>query len=467
VAGRATVVDIEFLGPRELVALGTSTKTLFVNGLFSHNSAAVTRDQARIVFNAAKAMAKKAVHFRKRGGVEVLAHAIVQDSSNSGFLPLSADARTLDGLNVHCAILDELAQHKQREVHDVIETATGKRHQPMMLMITTAGHDQGGIGYEIHDYAEKILEGTYQDESMFTAIWTIDEDMDWADERSWRIANPNWGVSVMPETIKQLAQRAIQVPSFQNAFKIKHLNLWTNAAMNFIDSVAWSKQAVPVDLEDMAGMPCMIGLDLASKVDVAALVRVFRLPNDADVSSRHPHKYVVVPTFYLPEAAVQTSNTNYQGWSLGGHLKTTPGEALDFEVIEEDLQEDFERFDVQGIAYDPWQATQLAQRMTTEGLPMIEFANSVRNMSEPMKSMEAFVRQGLLFHSNSPVMNWMASNLVAQEDRKANVFPRKNRPEQKIDGMVALIMALGRWLFQETEEEVRSVYDNPDREVLM
>ena len=426
-------------------------------------SAAVTRDQARIVFNSAKAMARKAERFRKRAGVDILAHAVVQNGSNSGFLPLSADARTLDGLNVHCAILDELAQHKTREVHDVIETGTGKRHQPMMVMITTAGADQGGVGFEIHDYAVKLLDGVYQDDSMFACVWSIDEGDDWAAPDSWRKANPNWGVSVMPDTIEQLAQRAIQVPSFQNAFRIKHLNQWTNAAETFIDAMAWSRQAAPIELDELVGMPCTIGLDLASKVDIAALVRVFRLPNDADVSSKHKWRYVIVPTFYLPEAVVRTAvNTNYRGWALGGHIKTTPGEAIDFETIEDDLREDIERFDVQDVAYDPWQATQMAQRMTAEGVPMIEFANTVRNMSEPMKSLEAFVRQGLIMHDNNPCMNWMVSNVTAQEDRKGNIFPRKNRPEQKIDGAVATIMALGRWLFQEEVQEVASVYDRAD-----
>jgi phage terminase large subunit-like protein len=267
----------------------------------------------------------------------------------------------------------------------------------------------------------------------------------------------------MPDTIEQLAQRAIQVPSFQNAFRIKHLNQWTNAAETFIDAMAWSRQAAPIDLDELAGKPCTIGLDLASKVDIAALVRIFRLPNDADVSSKHPWKYVIVPQFYVPEQVVQTtSNTNYRGWALGGHIKTTPGEAIDFETIEDDLREDIARFDVQDIPFDPWQATQMAQRMTAEGAPMVEYANVVRNMSEPMKSLEAFVRQGLILHDGNPVMNWMVSNTTASEDRKSNIFPRKNRPEQKIDGVVAAIMALGRWLFQEHEQETASVYDRGD-----
>ena len=431
-------------------------------------SAAVTRDQAKIVFNAAKGMVNRRKSFMKRAGVTTFQLSIAVDKANSMFQPLSADARSLDGLNVHLAILDELAQHKTREVHDVIETGTGKRDQPLMWMITTAGPDQGGIGFEIHDYATKILDNVVQDDSFFTIIYTVDVGDDWTQKDVWRKANPNWGVSVFPDTVEQLAHRAIQIPSFQNSFKMKHLNVWTNASVNFVDSVSWSRQALPYDDAEFVGDECIIGLDLASKTDLAAAVKVFRRPNEADVSAKHPYKYFILPILYLPEAAVQkVKNTNYEGWALGGHIVTTPGEVLDYSYIEEDLIEDCKKYNVQDVAYDPFQATQLSQRMLAKGVPMIEFPATVRNFSEPTKEFEVLVRQGLLFHNNNPAFNWMISNLVVQEDRKGNIYPRKERNENKIDGPVAGIMALARWVLQVFEEEQQSVYSDTNREVIM
>jgi phage terminase large subunit-like protein len=431
-------------------------------------SAAVSRDQARIVFNVAQAMAKREIAFLKRAGVRNYTSSIAQDKTSSLFQPLSADARSLDGLNVHLAILDELAQHKTREVHDVIETGTGKRKQPLMWMITTAGPNQGGIGFEIHDYAEKILSNVIQDDSFFTIIYTIDPGDDWTQPEIWEKANPNWGVSVMPETIKQLAQRATQVPSFQNAFQMKHLNVWTNAAVIWLDSVKWSTQALPLDEDEFIGEECMIGLDLASKIDIAAMVKVFRRPNLSEVSSKHPYKYFIIPTLYLPEAAVKNNrNANYEGWVLGGHIIQTPGEVIDFSRIEEDLEGDCKKFSVQDVPFDPWQATQFAQQMTNKGAPMIEFPATVRNFSEPTKEFEALVRQGLLFHNNNPAFNWMISNLVVKEDHKGNIFPRKERDENKIDGPVAAIMALARWVYQTPVITETSVYNDPNVKVFM
>lgn len=430
-------------------------------------SAAVTRDQARIVFNTARSMCSKVQPFMKRAGISILQNAIAQDKSSSSFLPLSADARTLDGLNVHLAILDELAQHKTREVHDVIETGTGKRKQPLMWMITTAGPDQGGIGFEIHDYGKHILEGTIADDSFFTLIYTIDVGDDWTQPYAWKKANPNWGRSVQADTVTQLAQRAIQVPSFQNAFKMKHLNIWSNAAVGWMDSMKWSQQAMTMEASDFAGEECMIALDLASKVDIAAAVKIFRRQNNDDLpKNRHPYKYFIIPKLYLPEAAVvENRNTNYEGWALSGHLTVTPGEVIDFSYIEEDLKADCGSFIVKEIPFDPWQATQLAQRMAADGLPMLEFPAVVQNFSEPMKEFESLTRQGLLFHDNNPVFNWMISNLVVKEDHKGNIFPRKERAENKIDGPVAAIMSLARWLYY--IKPPGSVYEDDSEELVV
>jgi phage terminase large subunit-like protein len=411
-------------------------------------SAAVTRDQAKIVFNVAKAMATRADRFMSRAGVEVLQHVIMQERSESTFQPLSADARSLDGLNVHLAILDELAQHKTREVYDVLETATGKRSQALMWMITTAGPDQGGIGFEVHDYAIKVLAGVLQDDSFFGIIYTIDGDDDWTRPAAWIKANPNWGTSVQPDVIAQLAHKAFQLPSAQNSFKMKHLNIWTNANSMWLNSESWARQALLIKEEEFAGEECHIGLDLASKIDVVAAVKMFR----REVNG--VYHYFIKPRLYLPEQAIlENRNANYRGWVAGGHLIATPGDVIDFSMIEEDIIEDNKKFDVREIPYDPWQATQMAQRLEKESFRVIEFPATVRNFSEPMKEFESLVRQGRLWHDDNPAFNWMISNLVVREDRKGNIFPRKERDENKIDGPVAAIMALARWMFAVQEEE--------------
>lgn len=426
-------------------------------------SAAVTRDQARIVFNVGKTMAQRRSVYRKRAGVSIFTSAVSQDKTASLFQPLSADARSLDGLNVHFAVLDELAQHKNREVYEVIETATGKRLQPLMWMITTAGPDKGGIGYEIHGYAKQILEGVIEDDSFFSIIYTINPDDDWTSPDVWRKANPNWGISVQPIAIEQLAKKAIQVPSFQNAFQMKHLNRWTNAAVGWMGSVHWGKQARQMKADDFIGEECMIGIDLASKIDVVAVVKIFRRPA---IDGSTDHDYFIIPRLYLPEAAVlEGRHANYAGWAAAGAMIKTPGDVVDFKYIEEDLENDFKKYQVIDIPYDPWQATQLAQRMTAKGLPMVEFPATVRNFSEPMKELEIFVRQGRLYHDNNPCYNWMISNVMVQEDRKGNIFPRKDNQKSKIDGPVATIMALARWVYH--TQASQSVYENAADEVVI
>jgi phage terminase large subunit-like protein len=232
--------------------------------------------------------------------------------------------------------------------------------------------------------------------------------------------------------------------------------------------MVWNRQAAPYEDDDFIGEECMIGLDLASKIDLAAAVKIFRRPNDSEVSSRHPYKYFIIPRLYLPEGAIRTRrNANYEGWGLGGHLIVTPGEAMDFEYIEDDLREDCKKYSVLDIPFDPWQAMQLAQRMTTEGLPMVEFPATVHNFSEPMKEFEALIRQGLIFHNNNPCFNWMISNLTAREDRKGNIFPRKEREENKIDGPVATIMALARWVLRVQVAAVKSVYNDLNDKVIL
>jgi phage terminase large subunit-like protein len=360
-------------------------------------------------------------------------------ASGSKFEALSAEGSTLDGLNIHFGCVDELHAHKTRTVYDVVETGTGKRDNSLLWVITTAGSNRAGICYEVRTFVTKLLDGVFEDNTQFGIIYGLDDGDDWTSEIALIKANPNWGISVRPEVLVPLQAKAMQLPSAVNNFKTKHLNEWVNADTAWMDMRAWDACGdSTLDIEAFTGQPCWIGLDLASKTDIAALVLVFPHPEVADA-------YVVFGKYYLPEDTVAAAgNSQYEGWMRTGRLTVTPGNVIDFGWIEADLLEMASRFEVQAVAFDPFQATQLSTRMLAEGLPMIEVRPTVLNFSEPMKTIEALVLQKKLTHDGDPVLTWMASNVVAHLDVKDNIYPRKERAENKIDGIVALIMALSR-----------------------
>ncbi|GAC1405513.1 MAG: terminase large subunit [Burkholderiaceae bacterium] len=402
-------------------------------------SLATTRDQARIVFGDAQTMARKSSGFRSRFGVAVGAHNMHVLATGSKFEALSAEGSTLDGLNIHFGCVDELHAHKTRTVYDVVETGTGKRNNSLLWVITTAGSNRAGICYEVRTFVTKLLDRVFEDDSQFGIIFGLDDGDDWASEAALIKANPNWGISVRAEILLPLQAKAMQLPSAVNNFKTKHLNEWVNADTAWMDMRAWDRCAdSALDLETFAGRPCWIGLDLASKTDIAALVLVFAHPDIAG-------GFAVFGRYYLPEDTVMaTGNSQYPGWMRTGRLTVTPGNVIDFGWIEADLIDAVSRFAIQAVAFDPFQATQLSTRMIAEGLPMIEVRPTVLNFSEPMKTLEALVLQRKLIHDGDPVLTWMVSNVVAHLDAKDNIYPRKERPENKIDGIVALIMALAR-----------------------
>lgn len=412
-------------------------------------AAAVTRDQARIVFNLAQHMARQDVAFRSKYGVEIAAHVITQPATASIFRPLSRDANALDGLNVHLAVMDELAAHKSREIHDVLVTASGKRAQPLLLSITTAGNNQSGIGYEQWRYAQRVLAQETNDESFLGVVYTIDDSDDWQDPEAWAKANPNWGTSVNPATVATLAHRASQIASQQNAFKQKHLNLWTNAAVAWMNLTAWDACADPhLSENDFKGEQCVVGLDLAAKVDLAARVKVFARTVDEVVH------YYVFAQFYLPEATVMDGrNASYGTWQAQNWITCTPGEVIDFDRIEADVLQDATNHQILDVAYDPWQALKLASELSQRDIPVIEYRPTVANFSPAMKEIDALVRQRRLHHDGNPVLRWNIASCEVAEDFKGNIYPRKDRdnPQQKIDGLVALLMAMGRRMVLESE----------------
>lgn len=414
-------------------------------------SAATTRDQARIVFRDAQAMARKMPQFCKRFGIDIPAQAITQLRSSSSFKALSADGHTLDGLNIHLAVIDELHAHKTRDVYDVLETGLGKRPQSMLWVITTAGANKHGICYEVRDYVVKVLAQTVKDastESTFGIIFTIDEGDDHYSEDSLRKANPNWGVSVDPSMVMQTASKARQVATARANYLTKHLNIWVDANSALFDTEHWRRcEDTSLDEADFAADDSVIALDLASKIDLAAKLNLYRR-----MLGGVAH-YYVFPKFYLPRAAIEEDrHPMYRGWEMQGDIEATTGETIDFAVIEDEIRLEVPGRNIKAVVADPWQANYLVTNLQRDGFPAEEFRQTVANMSEATKSLDALMREGRVHHTGNAVLNWMIGNVVGHFDAKDNVYPRKELNANKIDGAVALIMALG-WFIRGQEPE--------------
>ena len=403
-------------------------------------SAATTKDQARIVFGDARTMITKSGPLKRLFGYHRL--NIHHLKSASKFEPLSADANTLDGLNIHCGIVDEIHAHKNREVWDVLETGTGAREQPLILAITTAGFNKQGIGYEQREYITKVLSGIVSDDTYFGIIFTLDEGDDPFDEENWIKANPNLGRSKKIDDMRRLAKKAREIPAALNNFLTKHLNIWVNAAVAWLDMIKWEKLPERADIEHLKTLPCYIGMDLANKLDVAAVVAAF--PDGENI-----HFFC---KFYLPENTIYTKartiGNMYDTWSKQGYLTLTDGDIIDHEVIEADIRQMLTDFDVRAVGFDPWGSTQMSIRLSQDGAPMVEIPQTVKNLSESMKEIEAKVISGTLHKDKNPMMDWMASNIVVKLDKNENYFPNKEHHDNKIDGMVALFMAMNRILTQ-------------------
>lgn len=413
-------------------------------------SAATTRDQAKIVWQDAHKMVQRCAGLQARFGVRTSAHSIYT-AEGSKFGALARDqGGNLDGLNTHCAIIDELHAHKTREVVDVMDTSTGAREQPLLWQITTAGFNRAGICYDTRAYALKVLSGAAKDEEFFSVVYSIDKEDDWADPASWAKANPNWGVSVSPEDIARKAKKALTQTADQNNFLTKHLNVWVNAATAWMDMKAWEAAGdAALTMEDFRGEPCWAAVDLATKVDVAAACFVFERGGVKHFFFR----------FYLPEARAEgEENAHYAGWAKEGRITLTPGNVTDQNVIQDDVRAAAAQHDLRVLGFDPWQASKFAAELADEGLPVSEYRNTVQMMSEPMKTLQAWVLEGKLKHAACPVMTWMISNVVAHVDAKENIFPRKENPKNKIDGPVAAIMATG--LYLGADNEASSVYEH-------
>lgn len=400
-------------------------------------SAATTGEQAREVFDVAREMVNRDSEFRSRFGVTVGKHDVTCPETASSFKILNAEASTQDGLNVHGAVVDEVHAHKKRDLWDVIESADGARSQPLISAITTAGKDTGGICFELRSYTIKVLEGTHHDETWFGVIYTIDEGDDWKDPKIWRKANPNLGVSAKLDKLESTKTKALATPSSRGNFLTKHLNVWTNAGSNWMDMEAWHACAdSKLRAENFVDAPAWCGVDLAEKKDFAANVKVFQ---------RDGIWYVCTRLYYNQVAAQESKTAQLQGWIDDGYIKVAPGNLTDFDMITKDLKADRDLHDLQEVAYDPALSSYWARQCVDSGLPMVEIPQRRMFFTQPLQEIAALVLAGKLRHDGNPAMSWMVGNLVVLESKYNELkSPTKNRDEDKIDGPLAMLMALGR-----------------------
>lgn len=418
-------------------------------------SGATTEKQAWEVFRPAKLMASKTPALLEKFGLEVNAKTLLRLEDYSRFEPLIGNPG--DGASPSCAIVDEYHEHQNSDLFDTMQTGMGAREQPLMFTITTAGSNMGGPCYEKRVEAQKVLKGVFDDERLFSVIYGLDEGDDFKDPTMWQKANPNLGVSVSREYIEAQVASAIRTPSKQNSVKTKHFNIWVGAKTAWLNMEQWAKAAdSSLRIEDFADSEGMVGLDLATRIDIAARVSLFW--KDVD-GVKH---YYAFPHFYLPEEALDSAKNakTYAGWATAGHLELMDGAEISFSQVQDDILNLPKVHGVKEVIYDPWQATQIAQALREEGVEAVEYRNTVGNMSPPMREIEAALAAGRLHHPDNPVFNWMASNVVAKADAKDNIYPRKEVADNKIDGMVALIMAMGRAMHMEESGSLDDFLNN-------
>jgi phage terminase large subunit-like protein len=409
--------------------------------------------QAWEVFRPAKLMVERTPAFKKAFGIHPSAKNMAILANGSRFEPVVG--KPGDGASPSCAIVDEYHEHKTDELVDTMRSGMGARKQPLLWIITTAGSTIFGPCHSMQRDVEQVLDGVIHREELFGVIYTIDADDDWTTEAALRKANPNFGVSVEPDFLRDEQSAAVQSARKAAVFKTKHLNVWVSASEPWMNMQLWQAAADPtLRQEDFIGCPSFHSADIASKIDIAALGNVFkkRLANGED------HYYAFVRSFLPAARALDPERQHYQEWVASGHLETTPGAVLAYEHFEREAIADIKKCKSREFAFDPWNAEQLAQNLQREisGLEIVEIGQNYRDMSEPMKQLEALLLSGRFHHDGNPALMWQVANVIAKPDAADNIKPTKHPPEAKIDAAVALIMAIARALV--ATGRPRSVY---------
>lgn len=444
---------------------GKTTKVAYVGcyGLLADGeggprvySAATKRDQAKELYDAALAMLEQSPKLSSM--VRPYADRVACPRNRGRLQALSKDSKSMDGLNVHYGLIDELHAHPTSAVWDVVKSARGARKQPLIIAITTAGFIPDGVDADQLSYATRVLEGAVDDDSYFALIYTVDDPEKWDQESEWRKANPNWGVSVNPDDMREQYRMALEIPTERIEFMTKRLNIamrgeakWMNlerlkrCEIDYDDQAPWSGN------HEFKGAAAWGGLDLSSVEDMTALT--FTITQKSKTRT-----FVRV---YLPQGALDRrlakGDKSLERFVVTGHLQLTPGETVDYEYIKRDLREALSYFDVQAIAFDRWNSNQLVNDMLAEGAPMIEFGQGFGSMSAPMKELMVRVLNQQLEYSN-PLFYWCAANLVTETNPAGDIKPDKSKVKEKIDAAVATVMALGMMILIPVKRRSRSIY---------
>lgn len=397
-------------------------------------NAAADREQAALCFDSAKGMVENEPELMHRS--QVYRRSMTVPNTGSSYKVLSSEAFTKHGLSVSFAGIDELHAWPDRELYDVLTTSMGARRQPLTVITTTAGFDKHSLCYELWDYAIKVREGTVPDDSFLPVIFAADAGDDWTAPATWAKANPAFNVTVKEQFYAQECAKARALPAYENTFRRLYLNQWTESESRWLSSDDWA--ACGGALPDLTGKSCYAGLDLATTTDIAALVLAF-----PDAGNTY-----LLPFFFVPQEAMHKRVTRdrvpYDLWAQQGHIIATPGAVIDYDVIRRTINELSERYEIKEIAVDRWNAAQITTQLEGDGFEMVGFGQGFASLSGPTKELEARVIGQTLHHGDHPVLAWMASNVTVEQDAAGNMKPSKKKSTEKIDGIVATIMGIGR-----------------------
>ena len=403
---------------------------------------AADRQQASIVFDVAVEMINQCPALKKRCKILASQKRIVYLPLKSFYQVLSAESYTKHGLNVHGVIFDELHAQPNRALYDVMLTGSGDaRKQPLYFLITTAGIDRNSICYEVHQKAKDVMSGKRHDATFYPVIYGIEDDDDWTDEKNWYKANPSLDITVDIDKIRAAFNNAKENPAEENLFRQLRLNQWVKQSIRWMPMDKWSMCSYPVDKERLKGRVCYGGLDLSSTTDITAFVLVFP-PEDED------GKYEILPFFWLPEETldlrVRRDHVPYDTWKAKGLIMTTEGNVVHYGFIEKFIEELGTQYNIREIAYDRWGAVQMVQNLEGMGFTIVPFGQGYKDMSPPTKELMKLVLEKKIAHGGNEVLEWMVDNIFIKTDPAGNIKPDKEKSTEKIDGAIAMIMALDR-----------------------
>ena len=418
-------------------------------------SCAANRQQASIVFNVAADMVRLCPALHKRCKILSSTKRIIYKPTNSYYQVLSAEAYTKHGLNVSGVVFDELHAQPDRRLYDVMTQGSGDaRQQPLYFFITTAGNDINSICYEVHQKAKDILEGRKIDSTFYPVIYGAEPEADWTSPKVWREVNPSLGVTINIEKVKSACMAAKVSPADENVFRQLRLNQWTKQESRWLSLLSWDACKADFTEQDLEGRICYGGLDLSSTTDLTAFVLVFP-PRDED------EKFFILPYFWLPEETIELRSRRdhvpYEVWQKRGLMQVTEGNVVHYAAIESFIGKLGERYKIESISYDRWNATQLSQNLEGEGFTMIQFGQGFSSMSAPTKEFEKLVLEKKIAHNGHEILRWNLDNVTLEMDSSGNVKASKKKSVEKIDGVVALIMALDRAL--RCGNPKKSIYD--------